>query len=1141
MNISNGGSLNTHVLVGGHFGEAGSFSPSAGIVRVEDPGSQLSAASIFIGNYGDGKLFVSQGGSVANQYTVIGAERGGTGKATVSGAGSQWTMTGDMNVGGYGSGELLISDRGQVTTGSITRIAAFGSSSVGLVHVKDPGSIWDIANDLSMGSNGGQATLTVSDEGEVRANFITVAQGAGSTANVNIGGAAGAAADRAGTLAVSGLRFGAGNGQLNFNHTDSSGAYAFSVPISGSGAINHVAGHTRLNGASPAFNGAIVATGGTLLVDSMLNLGSSATVGAGAALGGIGQLGNVSIQDGGILLGRQGEQLSMNSLVLNNGSQVNVQLGAPGSSSLFDVAADLTLAGSLNISDLGGFGAGVYRLFDYGGALTNNGMTIGSTPVGTNASDLYLVTSVLNQVNLSNATGVTLNYWDGPTGHLNGVIDGGAGVWNTSNTNWTDNGAVIHGAWNPGNFAVFHGVGGNVTVEAGAPATIGGMQFAVDGYAIDGAAIELANAETVIRVGDGTSAGAGTTAIISAELTGTGAMAKTDYGTLVLSGGANSYAGGTTVRGGVLEISADGHLGAAAGELTLDNAALRTTASLDSSRTVNLAGTYATIDTANGTTLSLTGAMSGPGSLVKDGAGTLALDGATSYTGGTFVRDGTLRVNSQLGGNMDVLAGARLEGNGTVGHTSNAGVIAPGSSIGTLTIAGDYEGAGGALHLETVLDGDASPTDRLVITGDVSGTTQVVVTNRGGAGAQTVNGIKVIEIGGVSPANAFALAGDFVTADGQQAVVAGAYAYTLQHNSPSLAADGDWYLTSALSAPEPGPNLPGSGAPGGQRYQPGAVVYEQYPQVLAALNTVPTLQQRVGNRYGSQGAEAGGQSERRAVWARIEGGHTAFDASRSTTATRRDVDVWKLQTGIDFTLHEGKNGASLVGGINGLYGTANAGMRSAFGRGKVDATGAGLGATLTWYGADGFYVDGQAQSIWFDSDISSSTLGRKLSSDNTGHGYALSVETGKRFGLGNGYSVTPQMQLVYSSVDFDSFNDPFDAQVSLRDADSLRGRFGLAVDHEAAWGGTNGKQNRSHVFGSVNLYNEFLQGSTVSVAGVDVASRDERLWAGIGVGGTYEWNNGAYALYATADLASSTRNFGDNYSFGGTVGMRVRW
>ncbi|EHK65617.1 outer membrane autotransporter barrel domain-containing protein, partial [Achromobacter arsenitoxydans SY8] len=158
LNISNGGSFNTHGLVLGYLGETGSFGRSAGIVRVEGPGSQLTAVTMHIGNYGDGKLFVSQGGSVANWYTLIGAEYGSTGRATVSGAGSQWTTNGDTMVGGSGFGELLISDRGQVRTGSSAMITALGPGGVGLVHVKDPGSIWDIANDLSMGSNGGQAT-----------------------------------------------------------------------------------------------------------------------------------------------------------------------------------------------------------------------------------------------------------------------------------------------------------------------------------------------------------------------------------------------------------------------------------------------------------------------------------------------------------------------------------------------------------------------------------------------------------------------------------------------------------------------------------------------------------------------------------------------------------------------------------------------------------------------------------------------------------------------------------------------------------------------------------------------------------------------------------------------------------------------
>ncbi|EHK64122.1 hypothetical protein KYC_21911, partial [Achromobacter arsenitoxydans SY8] len=158
MNISNGGSVNTRGLVLGHVGESGPFGRSAGIVRVEGPGSQLTAVNMHIGNYGDGTLLISQGGRVANWYTLIGAERGGTGRATVSGAGSLWTMTGETQVGGYGTGELLISDRGQVRTGSLATIAALDSGSVGMVHVKDPGSIWDIASNLNMAVFSGQAT-----------------------------------------------------------------------------------------------------------------------------------------------------------------------------------------------------------------------------------------------------------------------------------------------------------------------------------------------------------------------------------------------------------------------------------------------------------------------------------------------------------------------------------------------------------------------------------------------------------------------------------------------------------------------------------------------------------------------------------------------------------------------------------------------------------------------------------------------------------------------------------------------------------------------------------------------------------------------------------------------------------------------
>jgi len=514
---------------------------------------------------------------------------------------------------------------------------------------------------------------------------------------------------------------------------------------------------------------------------------------------------------------------------------------------------------------------------------------------------------------------------------------------------------------------------------------------------------------------------------------------------------------------------------------------------------------------------------------------------------------GAVSAPGTIGGPVVIASGATLAGLGTVAvDVTISGTVSPGldGTFGTMTVAGNYAATNGAVHITSRLGDDASPTDRLIVSGDVSGTSTVKVTNLGGHGAETVNGIRIIEIGGDSPNNAFTLRGDYVTTDGQQAVIGGAYAYTLRHNSEADPTDGNWYLISEMAYIDPDTGLPiidpETGLPEeGLRYQPGVLLYEQYPQVLASLNTVPTLQQRVGNIYWSQNGAAttaaGSAPGTYGMWGRIEGTRTASDPARSTSYAHRDIDLWKLQTGFDFGLHQSADGSQLIGGVNVSYGKALADIASPYGRGKIDATGTGIAATLTWYSSGGFYVDGQAQVTWFDSDITSTTEGRKDVRGNNGHGYVLSAETGNRYQLGNGFFLTPQVQLVYSRVDFDSFTDPFGARVSLNDGDSLRGRFGVSLDHEAGWVASDGTKSRSHLYAIANLYNEFLDGSKVYVDDVRFATRDERLWAGIGIGGTYEWANGAYAFYGNANIAGSVEHMSDSYAFGGTLGFRARW
>lgn len=79
---------------------------------------------------------------------------------------------------------------------------------------------------------------------------------------------------------------------------------------------------------------------------------------------------------------------------------------------------------------------------------------------------------------------------------------------------------------------------------------------------------------------------------------------------------------------------------------------------------------------------------SGPntlGGLQKIGTGTLKLNGANTYSGMTTVNEGTLNLNGSVIGSVAVGTGGTLSGNATVaGDLANAGILAPGNSIGTI-------------------------------------------------------------------------------------------------------------------------------------------------------------------------------------------------------------------------------------------------------------------------------------------------------------------------------------------------------------------------------------------------------------------------------------------------------------------------
>ncbi|HCB5332375.1 TPA: autotransporter outer membrane beta-barrel domain-containing protein [Salmonella enterica subsp. enterica serovar Rubislaw] len=513
-------------------------------------------------------------------------------------------------------------------------------------------------------------------------------------------------------------------------------------------------------------------------------------------------------------------------------------------------------------------------------------------------------------------------------------------------------------------------------------------------------------------------------------------------------------------------------------------------------------------------------------SLIKRGAGTLILGAQNTYSGDTDVQEGALWLaeTATIGSAgsaqaVNIAANAAFGGhNATVnGHVNNQGslyfvdtftvngdVVNSSAMISgsdqpnnTLTIAGNYTGNDGHLYLNTQLGDDSSPTDKLIVTGDTAGSTTLHITNVNGLGAQTVNGIEVIEVGGQSD-------GDFTLYKGH--VDINAWTYTLKQDG------GDWYLRSEsddvpddggdvtppddggdvippddggdvtppddggdITPPDDGgdvtpPDDGGDVTPpddGGDVTPPdddgditppdGGDVTPVAPQYRADIGVylgnqwmARNLQmQTLYDREGSQYRSADGS-----IWMRFKAGKAESQAVNGNVDI--DSDYSQFQLGGDIlTWSDGAQ--SVTVGLMGSYinaSTDSTGNRGADGsqfsaNGSVD--GYNLGLYATWF-ADaqshrGAYIDSWYQYGAYNNSVDNDGLSASRY-DSAAH--AVSLETGYRYDIAlsnrNTVSLTPQAQVTWQRYSADTVIDDGGTRISGQNDDSWTTRLGMRVD-----------------------------------------------------------------------------------------------
>lgn len=463
------------------------------------------------------------------------------------------------------------------------------------------------------------------------------------------------------------------------------------------------------------------------------------------------------------------------------------------------------------------------------------------------------------------------------------------------------------------------------------------------------------------------------------DISGTGSLIKQDANTLTL-GGNNTYTGDSELKAGTTLVAQGATLGATGNTATL---------------TVDSGATFASAGTVNQNLLIASG--------------------------------GTLAAWNAISGNTLSSTGAASTGDTINGNVTNQGTLLLASASNTagndFVIDGDYTGAqGSTIVMNTVAGDDSSLTDHLAITGNSAGTSSVAVANVGGMGAQTLNGIEVIGVGGNSDA-VFTL---------DKPVVAGAWEYNLNQHT-----DGNWYLESAAKQPDPdnGGNTP-------EIYRPEVGIY---------MANYVAAQQMFQHKRDDRDQVMLRDEDDLNTWMYVKGQYT--DASMANNNLDYDISSTVMQLGSDVmstwlsngTLHSG-----FMLGVGHSDTSANAAHNDRASSGNVEGYNVGLYAT--WQQDQtkrlGGYIDTWIAYHWFDNQV----IGDDMPDEHySSQGVAGSVEVGHAWLLPSEqprtFKIEPQIQAIYSNLDQNDHVEANGTRITTSEYDSLTTRLGVRVGY----------------------------------------------------------------------------------------------
>lgn len=639
------------------------------------------------------------GGGAGRQKPLPGSTGGDGGFG--GGGGAATSKGGDGGFGGGGGSAAFGQTGGIGGVGGSRFLGAAGGGGAGF-----GGAIFVNNGTGHVGGTAGSLTIKGSflTGSGVFANSVNPGPGGCAPSNLCEGWAAGSDAF---FLSNTSISLDPNGSTIVFNSSiadDSSASFVGANPYItigiGSGAVLNV-GNVSSSAGIVTLMAANTYSGGTILNKGILAVGNNSSLGSGTL---------TFAQPSAIL------QAAANSLTLSNSILLNANGIINSNNNTFTINGNITSSGAHTLIKQGSGAVILKGINTYsGGTIVDAGTleidTVSSLPVG-GAIDLSAPGATL----FLNTPGGSIT-----VGDLIGVGD--------SFVNLASNNNLILGTSSP--IVTFSGTiqgSGSITKEgSGAVVFDGTNTYSGGTYLLQGTLV--VGATNALGTGTLTFDGSGTTLQATTSLTlsnpislanhaqidtngqilnlsnnisNSAPLTKIGAGALILSG-INNYTGGTFLSQGTLAVGSDNALGS--GTLTFNTNSgniLQATASVNLSSPISLL-MPGTVDT-NGQTLTLSGGISGSNALTKTGSGTLILSNPNSYSGGTFLSQGTLSLGDSQALGTGTLTFNTLDGNILQPSANNLTISNPialskngvvDTNNQTLTLAGLITGPGG--------------------------------------------------------------------------------------------------------------------------------------------------------------------------------------------------------------------------------------------------------------------------------------------------------------------------------------------------------------------------------------------------------------------------------------------------------------